>query len=61
MSTTAILFVAAAAMIFFIVVFLVVMGAGTRLTGKQIDEDPDARSAVEPDKREDDFPIDAEF
>ncbi|MEP1124088.1 MAG: hypothetical protein ABJH68_09400 [Ilumatobacter sp.] len=53
--------VVVAAVVFFGLVFVAVNAAGTRLTGKQIDEDPDVRKHVDPDKRDDDFPIDSEF
>lgn len=50
-----------AAAIFFAVVFAVVMLSGTRLTGKQIDEDPDVRKHVDPEQRDDDFPVSADY
>jgi len=55
------IFVALAALAFFVLVYLLVNAAGTRMTGKQIDEDPDVRSKVPPEERDKDFPIDAEF
>lgn len=60
MSSTLVL-VALAAVVFFVLVFFIVNAVGTRLTGKQIEEDPDVHNHVEPDKRGDDFPVDAEF
>jgi len=59
MSTTA--WFLLAAVIFFTAVFAVVMLSGVRLTGKQIAEDPDIRKHVDPDQRDDDFPVSAEF
>lgn len=50
-----------AAIVFFGLVFFIMNAVGTRLTGKQIEEDPDVREHVEPSKRNDDFPIDADF
>ena len=59
MSTTAWFFLAA--VVFFAAVFAVVMLSGIRLTGQQIDEDPDVRKHVDPDQRDEDFPVSAEF
>ena len=56
-----IVWVIVAAAVFFLAVFAVVMVSGTRLTGKQIAEDPDARKGVDPDKRDEDFPLDADY
>jgi hypothetical protein len=50
-----------AAVVFFAVVFAVVMLSGIRLTGKQIDDDPDVRKHVDPDQRDEDFPVAADF
>lgn len=47
--------------IFLVAVFAVVMSVGTRLTGKQIHDDPDVRKHVDDDHKDDDFPVDAEF
>lgn len=41
--------------------YAIVMAAGTRLTGRQIDEDEAVRQHVDPDDRDDDFPVDADF
>lgn len=54
-------FVIVAAVIFFGLVFAALNLAGTRLTGKQIDEDPDVRQHVDPKQRAEDFPVSAEF
>lgn len=42
-------------------IYFVVNVAGTRMTGEQIDDDPDVRRHVDPDKQNDDFPLDADF
>ncbi len=55
------LWIVLSAAIFFAVVFAIVMSSGIRLTGKQIEEDPDARRNVEPDKRDADFPVDVDY
>jgi hypothetical protein len=55
------LWIVLSAAIFFAVVFAIVMSSGIRLTGKQIEEDPDARKNVEPDKRDADFPVDVDY
>ena len=59
MSTAA--WFALTAVIFFVVVFGIVMLSGIRLTGKQIDDDPDVRRHVDPDQRDEDFPVNADF
>ncbi len=59
MSTTA--WFAISAIVFFAVVFAIVVLSGTRLTGKQIDDDPDVRKHVDPEQRDDDFPVSADF
>ena len=59
MTTTA--WFAISAIIFFAVVFAIVMLSGTRLTGKQIDDDPDVRKHVDPEQRDDDYPVTADF
>ena len=53
--------IAIAALIFFALVFLAVNAFGTRLTGKQIEDDPEVRKDVDPEQRGDDFPVDADF
>lgn len=53
--------VAVVAVIFFVAVYAVVNAAGTRLSGRQIDEDPAVRKHVDPDVRDDDFPVKAEY
>jgi hypothetical protein len=59
MTTTA--WFAISAIVFFAVVFAIVVLSGTRLTGKQIDDDPDVRKHVDPEQRDDDFPVSADF
>ncbi len=59
MTTTA--WFAISAIIFFVVVFAIVMLSGIRLTGKQIDDDPDVRKHVDPEQRDDDYPVTADF
>ena len=59
MSATVWIFISAA--IFLVAVFGVVMASGIRLTGKQIEEDPDVRRLVEPDQRDEDFPVDVDY
>jgi hypothetical protein len=59
MTTTA--WFAISAIVFFAVVFAIVMLSGTRLTGKQIDDDPDVRKHVDPEQRDEDFPVNADF
>lgn len=54
-------FVGLAAVAFFVLVYFLVNAAGTRLTGKQIDEDPDVRAKAAPDERTKDYPIDTEL
>lgn len=46
---------------FFVLIYFAVNTLGTRLTGKQIDEDPDVRRHVDPEHRDEDFPIDSQF
>ena len=61
MSSSTIAFVVVAAVVFFGLVFFAVNAFGTRLTGKQIDEDPDVRASVDPKDRDEDFPVNADF
>jgi len=56
-----IVIVAVAAIAFFGLVFAAVNLFGTRLTGKQIAEDPDVRGHVDPEVRDDDFPVTADY
>lgn len=49
------------ALLFFVAVYFIVNAAGTRLTGKQIDEDPDVRRHADPSDRDRDFPVDADL
>jgi hypothetical protein len=42
-------------------IYTAVVSVGTRLTGKQIKEDPEVRKDVAPDQRDQKFPLDADF
>ncbi|MGB3734727.1 MAG: hypothetical protein WA964_07210 [Ilumatobacter sp.] len=61
MSSTTIILVVTGAVVFFGLVFAAVNLAGTRLTGQQIQEDPDVRKSVDPELRDDDFPVSADY
>jgi len=61
MNSSTIILVVVAAVVFFGLVFAAVNIAGTRLTGKQIQEDPDVRDNVDPDLRDEDFPVRADY
>lgn len=56
-----IVLIAIAIVAFFVLIYFAVNALGTRLTGKQIDEDPDVRRHVDPEHRDDDFPVESEF
>ncbi len=53
--------IAVAILVFFVGVYFAFNAVATRLTAKQIDEDPDVRRHVDPEHRDEDFPIDSEF
>jgi uncharacterized protein YneF (UPF0154 family) len=58
---TSIALVAVAVLVFFVVVYFLFHALGTRLTAKQIEEDPDIRRQVDPEHRDEDFPIDTDY
>lgn len=61
MDVTLIIVLAIAAVVFFGAVFAAVNAFGTRLTGKQIQEDPELRNHVEPELRDEEFPVRADY